>query len=765
MPELDEDDFADYFYFLPEIIVFRKFYYDGKVKEIARNIVKKYAFAKRYEKTHGILGVEKAIEAYFTKWPKKVEKKNNVVDMEGSMADPDGSWKTIKESKYFGSVNQIVDKWQDHFLGEQFESEEKILDVLDGFIKNENRFGSKIENLWDTSDQFRREVNKKILGLYQKASASGKEWLVMKRPHQQDSDKVSAVMSAQSKIKENGDMIKEYSGMGKFNSALDELLYSAVLEGWASEETGDVSEQGVHYDFIKFWDTIDDWVPQLHTNFKEQFEQLTEEEVAELENSKAAIIEENDQGFIAVELFDSKEKAEEKWAEIELSLTGEDDDQLAGVEEDNEDDLMGEQRKFDWNKTTEEYGKAKSVIDKLGDSNEDFDMWFREIKASLEDYQGQTNERITEEDVKNSVKGMLPVDKKHLTKKLIEELWAVFESSYEDEDEMEMMGESITKEVIIHGGGNEDFEETVFNMSTQQLMNLRDKLEHQLEISDTHMSLEPKKEDALEAAKMHDSTESKLLVIEDELNRRDMSLDEGAIGVGFGQASTCPCKKCDDEEDEEEKDLKESKILVLKRDGKEIFRSKNESEIYDKLHDLHSGSWDHALKYEGYSIDEEEDLEEQIGGRHKVLGGVIEGSWAYSHLGKPIQITNKNEVKKILAGSDVKFIEMDQDGNVFASISDADYAKLMKKRYQEIPVGGHYFFACDVLDLEEGIVKERFSDVSGIDDIRIEDELDPRSVGDYLPEDELDDEFLIRGSDRDPLDDDTFDDDGGEEEL
>ncbi len=529
----------------------------------------------------------------------------DAIDMEESMADPDGSWKTIKESKYFGSVNQIVDKWQDHFLGEQFESEEKILDVLDGFIKNENRFGSKIESLWDTSDQFRREVNKNVLGLYQKASASGKEWLVMKQPQfasstalgrtvdnmekfggpvvgegklkeqqafkpkkrgykgyyyvdnnfnsgkfevrhtdrlpghvfsswdtQKEADADAKKRNEKIGIKENGDMIKEYSGMGKFNSALDELLYSAVLEGWASEETGDVSEQGAHYDFIKFWDTIDDWIPQLHTNFKEQFEQLTEEEVAELENSKAAIIEENDQGFIAVELFDSKEEAEEKWAEIELSLTGEDDDQLAGVEEDNEDDLMG----------------------------------------------------------------------------------------------------------------------------------------------------------------------------------------EGAIGVGFGQASTCPCKKCDDEEDEEE-DLKESKILVLKRDGKEIFRSKNESEIYDKLHDLHSGSWDHALKYEGYSIDEEEDEEFSDDGNF-----------------------NRELTPEEIAGQ--RAYNTEQEGFKFTEFDRSPKIKESKKQ----------------------IVKERFSDVSGIDDIRIEDELDPRSVDDYLPEDELDDEFL-KGSDADPLDDDTFDDDGGEEDY
>jgi hypothetical protein len=146
-------------------------------------------------------------------------------------------------------------------------------------------------------------------------------------------------------LEENKKMVKEqkepYSGVGKFNSALDELLYSAVLEGWTSEETGDVSEQGVHYDFIPL-DGMES-VKNLHINFKEQFEQLTEEEVAELENARAAIIEENDQGFIAIELFNSKEEADEKWAEIEYGLTGE-DDQTAGVEEDNEDDLMGEQK-------------------------------------------------------------------------------------------------------------------------------------------------------------------------------------------------------------------------------------------------------------------------------------------------------------------------------------------------------------------------------------------------------------------------------------
>jgi hypothetical protein len=617
-----------------ELNILKKHFLKGNSQKVAEYLRKKYFKDFEWDE------IVSCVEIFFG------NEKKDVVDMD-------------EESKYFGKVNQIVSAWEDHFLGKQFDSEGKILDILDGFVKSENRFGGNIEDLWDTNGQFRREVEKKILGLYQTAYptkvGSGVATFVMKRPqfassaalgravgnmkksggpvvgegkllkeyggacdfgsyavdsvvfgpsdelelidwvedqHEDGltvyctygygrpgfelfsvdpeteipSDTIETCMwdlvnddwfvrmninkedllaDQEMELEENKKMIKEqeepkekYWGGGKFNSALDELLYSAVLEGWTSEEAGDVSEQGVHYDFIPL-DGMES-VKNLHINFKEQFEQLTEEEVAELENARAAIIEENDQGFIAVELFNSKEEADEKWAEIEYGLTGE-DDQTVGVEEDNEDDLMGEQKKFNWDKTTEEYGKAKGAIDKLGGSD-----------------------RVT------------------------------------------------------------------------------------------------------------------------------------------------------------------------------------------------------------------------------VDGGVLEGSWTDSHIGKPIQVEDEDQVKMLLAGSSIKLISVDEYGNVRATIKKSDYDKYMASGDMEIPLEGIYVFAFDEELIEEGaigvgygqastcpckkcddedeededlkeakkqIVKERFSDISGVDDISIEDELDPKGVDDYLPEDELDDEFL-KGSDTDPLDDD-----------
>ncbi len=47
----------------------------------------------------------------------------------------------------------------------------------------------------------------------------------------------------------------------------------------------------------------------------------------------------------------------------------------------------------------------------------------------------------------------------------------------------------------------------------------------------------------------------------------------------------------------------EPKIYILFRDGKEIM-SGNEFEVLKYIHRNHSYSFDHAIKYEGYSMKE-----------------------------------------------------------------------------------------------------------------------------------------------------------------
>ena len=44
----------------------------------------------------------------------------------------------------------------------------------------------------------------------------------------------------------------------------------------------------------------------------------------------------------------------------------------------------------------------------------------------------------------------------------------------------------------------------------------------------------------------------------------------------------------------------------LKKDGILIFEG-TENECYVKLHKIQPSSWDHALKYEGYSVDKKEE--------------------------------------------------------------------------------------------------------------------------------------------------------------
>jgi len=561
---------------------------------------------------------------------------------------------TIKESKYFRNINQVVDAWSDHFLGQGFGSEEQILDRLDSFIRTENRFGEETD-LWDTSEQFRREVEKKILGLYEVGTGikSDKKWFVMKRPHQQDSNKMAAVMSAQYKrgLKENKKMIKEYSGVGKFSSALDELLYAAVLEGWAGEEAGDVSEQGYHYDFIPLMGI--ESVRELELNLKEQFEQLSEEEKQMLEDAHGAIVEENDQGFVAVELFDSRKEAEEKWEEIVWGLTSEDDQEAEtddmyvdmDTPEDEDDKLVGEQKKIDWNKTTKEYGKAKKEIDKLSKDvgispkrakkakeamklggyedvndipiidSQVFD-WkeIGEIKKWLKQWEHQHVYSVdTGADYYDLMVTTSPLDEDTIIRHNIEEVdaeWldkldadipSVFDEE-EDDDGEPFVSRRRGKnkeldEVKLRTGGDgtwsnekkivnctyavldaddsKDFGELQVYFDTKDWNVHKDGLIYtdQRWISEFKSALIKKgfsKKAVSDISYSEQGMQGKDYISLDvdanfikEFEKKNSGQDmvlEGAIGVGYGQASTCPCKECDEEDNEEDKkELKEDK--------------------------------------------------------------------------------------------------------------------------------------------------------------------------------------------------------------
>ena len=513
--------------------------------------------------------------------------------------------KMIKESKYFGLVNQVVDGWKDHFLDEQFESEQKIFDILDGFIKNEGRFDDQIVSLWDTSQQFRREVQKKILSLHDVAHGikSNKPSYVMKHDSYESEHRPGVKMTRENKDK----MIKEqYQGMGKFSSALDELLYAAVLEGWSGEEVGNVSEQGAHYDFIPLEGM--ESTKELHLNMKEQFEQLTEEEVTELDNARAAIVEESDQGLVSVELFDSKDVAEAKWQEIVESLTGE-DDQTAGTEDDDDGELMGEQRHPV--KTTLPSGQVIPMPKKAMDRAKE--------AMKVGGYEDINDIPILDSQV---------FDWKEI--KEIKEWLKQWRKNPE-------AGQALPHVYSVDTGADYyDF------MVTQEELDEDTLVRHNMEEVDaewTEENLQPIEKTGNDD---YEDYEDRLgdFGAGDLPPRRRSGLDEGAIGVGYGQASTCPCKECDEDEEEDKKDKKK--------------------------------------------------VEE------------------------------------------VKVTEQDKK---------------------------------DLIEARKQIVKERFSDrysLGDIDDpdmVRVEDDLDPKNVGDFLPDEGFDpeDEEFLRGSERDPLDDDDMD--------
>jgi hypothetical protein len=45
-------------------------------------------------------------------------------------------------------------------------------------------------------------------------------------------------------------------------------------------------------------------------------------------------------------------------------------------------------------------------------------------------------------------------------------------------------------------------------------------------------------------------------------------------------------------------------VFILKREGKEIKRCNNEYDVMEWIHKHHSYSFYHAVKYEGYSVEE-----------------------------------------------------------------------------------------------------------------------------------------------------------------
>lgn len=107
---------------------------------------------------------------------------------------------------------------------------------------------------------------------------------------------------------------KEYNnnpkrGPGKFSSDLDAVLRSISLDG-PDEELGD-SETFNHYSLL-----ADLSADEVEEAAEDAGVELSADELEEVDGA-SAIIEENSQGFVSVELFDSEAAARKKWAALE----------------------------------------------------------------------------------------------------------------------------------------------------------------------------------------------------------------------------------------------------------------------------------------------------------------------------------------------------------------------------------------------------------------------------------------------------------------
>ena len=102
--------------------------------------------------------------------------------------------------------------------------------------------------------------------------------------------------------------IRSY-GPGKFSTILDSYVYSASLDGGCDMETGDFSTTG-WYGLMRHGRTIfRDHDPMLET--------LNETEREKLTTCAGVILFEDSNGFVSITYYDTEEKLDAVWAQIE----------------------------------------------------------------------------------------------------------------------------------------------------------------------------------------------------------------------------------------------------------------------------------------------------------------------------------------------------------------------------------------------------------------------------------------------------------------
>jgi hypothetical protein len=90
----------------------------------------------------------------------------------------------------------------------------------------------------------------------------------------------------------------DYSGHGKFNSNVDEWLYTKALEGWGTESFGE-ADYGGHYELIEF----------------SAEEPLEVERGPDIEAHQAVVLVTDSRGFVVVIYYDDIGGARAAWSE------------------------------------------------------------------------------------------------------------------------------------------------------------------------------------------------------------------------------------------------------------------------------------------------------------------------------------------------------------------------------------------------------------------------------------------------------------------
>lgn len=114
-------------------------------------------------------------------------------------------------------------------------------------------------------------------------------------------------------------------GPGKYDSIVDSYVHALSMEGWGDEEIGDVQDFGNYVIIASDPESSSvsspgflldrDAVPRIA---REEKDELTREEIRELEGVIGVIIHEDDQGFVGITYFEFRNKLWKAWEQIKV---------------------------------------------------------------------------------------------------------------------------------------------------------------------------------------------------------------------------------------------------------------------------------------------------------------------------------------------------------------------------------------------------------------------------------------------------------------